>query len=429
MDLTNRVKNLLRMCGHAMVSTIHDRLNVVDRVLQDIVDQSTHIANTQTALLQSELHLVEKMAQTGAELQQIKGSVATQDALIAQNLASLKSEVHQLSVREQDPATPQSLVSLESEIHRLEVRLQTQDPGIAQSLASLESAARETKRFLADQSVRQVSVETSDYFATNPELGLLSFLYSYLPSRTVLDIGAHVGDVSEHLLKTGYEVYAFEPYPESFRRLNERLRSRSAFHPSNLALGSVSGEMPLHLVSDHSPDNQYEDPTVFYSLSKHGMPTDLIFQGSVPVKVRTLSELHHEGQVPEDVSLVKIDTEGYDLEVIRGMGDRRYPAVMVEFWDHNIPFAAQGLRYTLESMVCEMQQRGYFWYIVIYRLWGENHTAFFCNHDRSVPNSWGNILFFQDREVFAQAQNWCSAVLPRTYFKHVPADAGRAAHR
>jgi len=84
MDLTNRVKNLLRMCGHAMVSTIHDRLNVVDRVLQDIVDQSTHIANTQTALLQSELHLVEKMAQTGAELQQIKGSIATQDALIAQ---------------------------------------------------------------------------------------------------------------------------------------------------------------------------------------------------------------------------------------------------------------------------------------------------------------------------------------------------------
>src|SRR5262249_40396623 len=120
-------------------------------------------------------------------------------------------------------------------------------------------------------------------------------------------------------------------------------------------------------------------------------------------------------------SVVKIDTEGFDLEVIRGMGDHRYSVVMTEFWDAHIPFANEGLRYTVESMAREMRQRGYLWYIVIYRVWGHNETAFFCNHDRAVPESWGNIVFFQDREVFVQAQNWCGAVLPRTYFKHVAA--------
>jgi FkbM family methyltransferase len=252
-------------------------------------------------------------------------------------------------------------------------------------------------------------------------MGLLSFLYSYLPSRRAFDIGANVGDVSEHLLKTGYEVYAFEPYPRSYHRLQESLGARPGFHAFHFALGSANAELPLYLATDHSPDKRYEDPTVFHSLTPHGMPAGLSFHDMVPVPVRKLSDLHKEDLVPADAGLVKIDTEGYDLEVIRGMGDYRYPLVMVEFWDANIPFAEQGLRYTLDSMVWEMRQRDYLWYIVIYRVWGRNQTAFFCNHDRSVPGSWGNILFFREREVFIQAQQWCSAVLPRTYFKHVGA--------
>jgi FkbM family methyltransferase len=291
----------------------------------------------------------------------------------------------------------------------------------AASLAVLEPVAHQTREFLVNQSVRQVCVETSDYFFTNPELGLLSFLYSYLPSRTVLDVGAHVGDVSEHLLNTGYEVYAFEPYPESYRRLTQRLGARPEFHAFNLALGSVTGELPLYTVRDSSPDNRFEDATVFHSLVPHGMPADLSFESPVPVAIRRLSELQREGLVPANASLVKIDTEGYDLEVIRGMDGQRYPVVMVEFWDAAIPFATQGLSYTVKSMVREMRQRGYMWYIVIYRVWGQNEAAFYCNHDRSVPESWGNVIFFQDRETFAQAQQWCSAVLPRIYFKHVAA--------
>jgi FkbM family methyltransferase len=367
MNLQNQVKLVLRHCGHAMVSTVHDRLNAIDRVLQDLLDQNTDSQKAQTALLQAGVHQVENLARIRAAID---------------NIAS------QLQM----------------------------------SLPVLEPAARETSSFLANQALRQVSVETSDYFSTNPQMGLLSFLYSHLPSRRAFDIGAHVGDVSEHLLETGYEVYAFEPYPQSYSRLRESLGARPGFHAFPFALGSASAELPLHLAIDRSPDSRYEDPTVFHSLAPHGMPAGLSFNGTVPVPVRTLSDLHNEGLVPPDAALVKIDTEGYDLEVIRGMGDYRYPVVMVEFWDANIPFADQGLRYTLDSMVGEMRQRGYLWYVVVYRVWGRNQTAFFCNHDRPVPESWGNILFFQEREIFSQAQQWCSAVLPRTYFKHVPAN-------
>ena len=288
------------------------------------------------------------------------------------------------------------------------------------SVAFLEPVARETSNFLANETVRQVCVETSEYATVNPELGLMSFLYSHLPGRNALDIGAHTGEVSDWLLKTGYEVYAFEPYPPNYTRLTERLKAYKAFHGFNLALGAVDGELPLHLVDDLTDDKRYDDPTVFHSLAQHGMPEGLLFQETIQVQVKRLSDLHKSGVIPAKISLVKIDTEGYDLEVIRGMDGHRYPVVCVEFWDVHIPFADNGLLYTVESMVREMARRDYPWYILIYRVWGQNQTAFFCNHDRPVPGSWGNIFFFRDRDTFQQAQQWCAAVLPRTYFKPAP---------
>jgi FkbM family methyltransferase len=546
MDLRNQVKRVLRHCGHALVSTVHDRLNGIQGMLQQILEQNTHIASTQTALLQSGVHLVENVARVHAEIAEAEGRVSTnvrdnagskldlqtlvaavvelressagredfqelgdrivvlqdilaQNAEIAStqtallqssvdtlgNLSQLRMRIEEIEARTAERvreycatradvqtlavamAEAREVATGKAELEALQERIQDLDRSMrdalnanslavqsvnggieraqeagevavrsgvekmlglsdatrqatAASLALLEPLAQQTKEFLANQSLRQVCVETSDYFFTNPELGLMAFLYSYLPTRAVLDVGAHIGDVSEHLLNAGYEVYAFEPYPESYQRLTKRLGSHPEFHAFNVALGSVTGELPLYTVRDSSPDNRYEDPTVFHSLAPHGMPANLSFEKAISVPIRRLSELHREGLVPRTASLVKIDTEGYDFEVILGMEDQRYPVVMVEFWDSAIPFATQGLRYTVKSMVGEMRARGYLWSIVIYRVWGQNETAFFCNQDRSVPGSWGNVLFFREREIFAHAQQWCSAVLPRTYFKHVP---------
>lgn len=528
MDLRTPVKNVLRHCGHAFVSTVHDRLTAIDRMLEDILDQNTEAAATQTALLLSGIHLVENLTQlqdeVGRQVAENAAGRADLQALLQQiskmrDEAAQKSDLQSLAqklevaqdilqqnvhIAETQTALLQSgvhlvdrLTHIQSEMQQFETRIVSQvrihcaartdveelaaaladmradarqfsgeishlrrvlqslkeridsvngqienthatgdailQSGIdkmlslgaamhtttAQSLAVLEPVAYQTKSFLENQSVRQVCVETSDYLSTNPELGLMDFLYSYLPSRIAFDIGAHVGDVSEHLLNTGYEVYAFEPYGKSYSRLKKRLGAQSAFHSFNLALGSVTGDAPMYLVKDTSADRKFEDPTVFHSLAQHGMPEDLHFAGSVSVPIRRLSDLHREGLVPTDASLVKIDTEGYDLEVIRGMDDYRYPVVLVEFWDTQIPFASEGLLYTVDTVAAEMRQRGYHWYIVIYRVWGQNETAFFCNHDRAIPNSWGNIVFFRDREIFMHAHHWCSATLPRTYFKHV----------
>jgi FkbM family methyltransferase len=248
-----------------------------------------------------------------------------------------------------------------------------------------------------------------------PEVDLMAHLYSYLPSRTAVDIGANVGDVSNRLLEAGYEVYAFEPNSTVFYHLNDRLGRHADFHCYPWALGSIDEARQLHIVSDLSGSNVYEDPTLYSSLTLHSMPDDLVFSRSVPVSVRSLESLHASRHVPVSPGLVKIDTEGFDLEVIRGMGPHRYPVVVAEYWDPAIPFGESGAMNRLDDMVKEMKGKGYHWYVVFYRIWGKEGVSFYCNHPRSVDHTYGNVFFFQDHNVFTQALLWCSAVLPATY--------------
>jgi FkbM family methyltransferase len=253
----------------------------------------------------------------------------------------------------------------------------------------------------------------------NPEAALLEFLYSYIPSHKALDIGAHVGDVSACLLRAGYEVYAFEPAPDVYDKLISRLGEQRNFHPFRLALGSEEGEALLHLATDLSPERYYEDPTLLSSLVAHSMPDNISYTRTVPVAIRTLAEFHRAGTVPEDIGLVKIDTEGFDLEVVRGMGAHRYPVVLTEYFDVRHPFGQSGLLYTMESLVHEMRDRGYLWHIVIHHDWHCKITGYYCNHEHAVPGTWGNVCFFSDRSIFSEAESWCSAILPRTYFKPI----------
>jgi FkbM family methyltransferase len=244
----------------------------------------------------------------------------------------------------------------------------------------------------------------------------MKYLYSYLPSRIAIDIGAHLGEVSANLLEVGYEVHAFEPYPPVFDQLCDRLRHYKQFHPHKFAIGSEDGILPLHIVENCSDAGySYGHPSLFNTLLPHSLPTDLQFTQMVQVPVRSLSSLHQSMEIPCDVGLVKIDTEGFDAEVMNGMGDFNYPVVIAEFWDEKHVFGQSQTANKLKDLVSKMRQRHYHWHIVIHRT-GLYDASFYCNYPESVEESWGNVFFFQSHHVFMQAMKWCAAVLPETYF-------------
>jgi len=259
--------------------------------------------------------------------------------------------------------------------------------------------------------------ETSTIALLEPELDLLAHLAPLLPSRVALDIGANAGEVSAALLRAGLQVHAFEPNPPVAQALRERFAAQPGFQVHAEALGAQDGEADLHLVEDRSPDGRYQDATVYASLRVHEMPDDLPFAGSVRVPVRRLETLHASGRLPPEIGLVKIDTEGLDVEVIRGMGEHRYPVVMAEFWDEAHVFARSGSGDRLRDLVQEMRRRGYSSHLVLFRVWGDGQCAYYCNLADSVEASWGNVLFFRDGKLFDEARRFCEATLPRALFR------------
>jgi hypothetical protein len=110
---------------------------------------------------------------------------------------------------------------------------------------------------------------------------------------------------------------------------------------------------------------------------------------------------------------MKIDTEGFDLEVIRGLGrEDETPVVMTEFWDAVHSFGRSG-KGRLEDLVKELKSRGYLWYVVIYHA-EDGSISYYCNQSRTLPNTWGNAVFFREQSLFLRAFTWCEKILAST---------------
>ncbi|NCQ84017.1 MAG: FkbM family methyltransferase [Microcystis aeruginosa W13-18] len=283
-------------------------------------------------------------------------------------------------------------------------------------LSVIQKIQEDNQKILEDIHAQKYKVIIDQKYFQDLDIELMTYLYSYLPHRLAVDIGANRGDVSSRLLQAGYQVYAFEPFPPVIDKLKNRLGDHPNFRLFPFALGSENQTQELHIATDETPDNTYQDASFYSSLTKHSLSEGLVFTDTISVTVKTLASLHDTEELPKDIGLVKIDTEGFDLEVIKGMGNYRYPVVVAEFWDQNFPFGRSGAMNQLPDLVNAMKERDYHWHLVIYRIWGSSDVSYYCNSAYSLDNSWGNVFFFQDYQVFHQALLWSASVMPATYF-------------
>lgn len=127
------------------------------------------------------------------------------------------------------------------------------------------------------------------------------------------DIGANEGQTIE-LLEHAFghpKIYAFEPSSACFEILQSR-HFQSDVVLTNMALGRECGEMTLI---------NYEDSTLSSFLELNEGPDNCFRNVAVKdkeaVKVCTVDWFVKEKQI-EKIDLLKIDTQGFDLEVLKG---------------------------------------------------------------------------------------------------------------
>jgi FkbM family methyltransferase len=148
------------------------------------------------------------------------------------------------------------------------------------------------------------------------------------PGDTVVDIGANVGFLtrafSTHVGPNG-RVFAFEPDPATFACLSRNTERFTQVTALQLALSDQTGRRILHL----------------HPVS--GMSNSLVnqWEGANTVEVRTST---FDGWAREvdvgSIKLVKIDVEGAELLVLRGMCDAlralNSPHIILEFCPANL---------------------------------------------------------------------------------------------
>lgn len=133
----------------------------------------------------------------------------------------------------------------------------------------------------------------------------------------VIDIGANEGHFGETLRELGFkgEIYSFEPVVSAFNQLKNAARGDPRWSTFNFALGSESCETEMN-VSKFSQFSSLLEANDF----GHKWANMAVVQRQ-RIEVRTLSQCFAEGTLPRERRfLLKMDTQGYDLEVFRGLG-------------------------------------------------------------------------------------------------------------
>jgi FkbM family methyltransferase len=146
---------------------------------------------------------------------------------------------------------------------------------------------------------------------------MLRALLHKLGINCVIDVGAHIGEFGRLLRESGYRghIVSLEPAAASFPALAHRAEADPRWHAHQFALGAQPGRGRLH-IGREANFSSFLRPTPFSSDWFGGSAVE----AEEEVEIQRLDAVFKRltAAVPEPRVLLKTDTQGWDMEVIRG---------------------------------------------------------------------------------------------------------------
>jgi FkbM family methyltransferase len=172
-------------------------------------------------------------------------------------------------------------------------------------------------------------IGSSLFFLREFEQAEIHFLIQKMSDKhqtTILDIGANIGWHSVLWAKAlpNSKIFAFEPAPDTYallRRNIDRNSLNQQIYPISKAVSNEPGILPFFRSKDNA-----------YSSLKDTKRREILDQISVPVT--TIDEFVETHQLTE-ISLIKIDVEGLETQVVQGgltTLDKFAPDLFVEIY-------------------------------------------------------------------------------------------------
>jgi len=238
-----------------------------------------------------------------------------------------------------------------------------------------------------------------ELYAQESEFKILSILLPCIKKKTFIDIGAEKGSFARRLMESGFTGVLFEPCPKhhpDLIRLTEN--SESLFF--DFAIDKKDRKASLHIAVDENGE-----PLDYYH-SLHYLSDDsrVNHQKEIPVNCRSLESLLNEKVIENDIGILKMDTEGNDLQVMQGMGGVLPEVLICEFFTHGL-YAGWSAA-DPAGLIAEVKRvLGYTHYLAIKR-WEDIELISF-GPAVFLEKQWGNLIFINDElyhRVFDELQ-------------------------
>ena len=141
-------------------------------------------------------------------------------------------------------------------------------------------------------------------------------LLDSIRTPVIFDVGAMIGDTSavyRHLFPKA-QIYAFEPFANSFAMLERNFAEDNEFSAFQIALGAQSGKRKFH-INSVAPTNSFLATDVRAARVWGNVAGESIAIVDVPVTTIDLFATEHG---IDRIDLLKIDVQGAELDVMKG---------------------------------------------------------------------------------------------------------------
>lgn len=202
--------------------------------------------------------------------------------------------------------------------------------------------------------------------------------------KVVFDVGANLGNWTEEILKLNknIDIHCFEPSISTFKKLNSKKFPKNV-HLNNIALGAMNTKSEFYVYKDSPSLNSFYKRGGINTFTK---PFEIKKE---LVNIETLENYCKKNKI-EMIDLVKIDVEGYEFEVLKGMGamlkEGKIKRIQFEYGGCNIDS-----RILLKDFFTLLLPLGYDFYKILF-----NHLEHWKTYDQRVENfqyqNWLTVL-------------------------------------
>ena len=145
--------------------------------------------------------------------------------------------------------------------------------------------------------------------------------------KIVIDVGAHHGETIDFFNNnfSVEQIYSFEPNPEAVEILKKKISQNTKVY--EYALSNIEGNSNLKIgfLSSMSTMNEINSNSLYSKLKKIIIALFYrkldIYKKTIIIKTIRLDQFLIKEKI-EQIDILKIDTEGFELNVLKGIGDK-----------------------------------------------------------------------------------------------------------